>query len=116
MPDAATAQESALSWFESMSLDALRAERRRDPAGTHARLIEAVGDESAAQIESALAAEEGSEEGQESFFPPFDDDLPEIIFLHGILGAHMNAMVGLNRWVWLNPAELTVGVYRELLG
>jgi S1-C subfamily serine protease/pimeloyl-ACP methyl ester carboxylesterase len=70
-----------------------------DPEGTRALLREAWGD----TLAEEMIAELGREPAGEGFgWPPKPlEDLPEIIFLHGIVGSHLDD--GTDR-VWFDPA------------
>lgn len=55
------------------------------------------------------AAESGAEGILDLFDPDPDPNLPEIVWLHGIMGGHLASPGFLRPRVWLNPIELVAG-------
>ncbi|HHN72756.1 MAG TPA: serine protease, partial [Thermopetrobacter sp.] len=88
----AAGEKAAADWFERTSDAQLLDLLEREPERSRARLTAVLGDEEAAELIDDLALETGS--GREAFgYPKPDPDVPEIVFLHGIMGSHLA-----NRW------------------
>lgn len=108
----------APDWFEHTSDTALIEAMRRDQAATErlirATLLPAEADDLVMDLQHGLErpAMASAEEGLLDFLTggaKADPTLPEIIFLHGIMGGHLAAYGGLGGRVWLSPLALAAG-------
>ncbi|HVE83523.1 MAG TPA: trypsin-like peptidase domain-containing protein [Myxococcales bacterium] len=98
-------------WYERMTDADLALALERDPARTEHRLEQAMGPQRA----QALVATLRRPAHTEGLFgdPEPDPDKPTIVYLHGILGAHLEAATSR---VWLNPlAILLDNMARKLM-
>lgn len=99
------ALELPLDWYEriddALLLDAID----RDFDGTRARLTAVLGEEDADEVIDDLMAT--TEEGL--FSPDVNPDLPQIVYLHGIMGGHLAKGRGAGARVWLDPLTLLLG-------
>jgi pimeloyl-ACP methyl ester carboxylesterase len=107
----------APDWFERVSdadlLEAMRRDPRRTKRLIRDTLLPREADDLIADLQKGLApsAAETPEEGILDFLlggTP-DPTLPEIIFLHGIMGSHLAAFGGLGGRIWLSPLAFTAG-------
>lgn len=115
---------AAPDWFEQMSHSQLVEAMHQDAATTRAliraTLLPDEADDLIADLEAALQRTDAAttEEGiidNLLGIDRVDPSLPEIIFLHGILGGHLNTSNGLGGRVWLSPlAFVAGGVARQL--
>ncbi|MAS93937.1 MAG: hypothetical protein CMO55_12150 [Verrucomicrobiales bacterium] len=106
---------SAMTWFETIDDSGIASGFERDRVQTEDALINALGPEEAYEYIQDLEAELGSGAGEEGLFTKPDPELPHIILLHGIMGAHLaNFGVFKNRY-WLDFAELLKGNLAERL-
>jgi pimeloyl-ACP methyl ester carboxylesterase len=94
-------------WYERVTDEGLADALRRDDEATLAQLAEELGPTEARDIARTLtrAARLAAE-------PPGATP-PEVVFLHGFLGAHLDERGGARARVWLSPEELVGG---ELAG
>ncbi|HEY7724495.1 MAG TPA: trypsin-like peptidase domain-containing protein [Anaeromyxobacteraceae bacterium] len=99
---AAPPRERPVEWYERTGPDALRAEWQADPAGCAARLERAAGPVDARAARARLA--EGR--GESLFARRTDPDALEVLFLHGILGAHLDTPDGRT---WLDVERILLG-------
>ncbi|HKP52950.1 MAG TPA: trypsin-like peptidase domain-containing protein [Chloroflexia bacterium] len=104
-------------WFERVSDNDLVEAMHRDPQATE-RLIRATLTASEAEdlikdLKRGIPLnEEATEEALfDTLFgaPKVDPTLPEIIFLHGVMGGHLAAYGGLGGRVWLSPLAFVAG-------
>ncbi|XXY50215.1 trypsin-like peptidase domain-containing protein [Sorangium sp. So ce269] len=103
---------SPFEWYERQDDASLAEALRRAPEATRARLVRAVGEEEAREI-TAFIRPASLEEG--IFDPEPDPDLPEIVLVHGILGAHLEHRGASTRRVWLSALTLLFGDVPERL-
>lgn len=96
-------------WYERID-DAVLAEAlSRDPDGTRSKLETVLGEADANEI-----IEDLTEETVEGLFTREPDpDLPEIIYLHGIMGGHLANEYGVGGRVWLNFLAFAKGNIAE---
>jgi pimeloyl-ACP methyl ester carboxylesterase/S1-C subfamily serine protease len=114
---------AARDWFERTTDAELAEALRRDPSTTEALLHETLGndaEDTIRDLRQVLTAEEaGKEEGLLDAIlgrTSVDATLPEIVFLHGIMGSHLATSTGLGGRVWLSPLSLFAGgVARKLM-
>lgn len=108
----------APDWFERVSDADLVEAYRRDPGLTEQLIRETLLAAEADDLLNDLAiaveppAEATVEEGVIDFLlgrGKTDPTLPEIIFLHGIMGGHLAAFGGLGGRVWLSPLAFVAG-------
>ncbi|WP_437321768.1 trypsin-like peptidase domain-containing protein [Sorangium sp. So ce385] len=112
---AAAPREEVLSpfeWYERQDDASLAEALRRAPEATRAQLARAVGEEEAREI-AAFLRPASPEEG--IFDPEPDPDLPEIVLVHGILGAHLEHRGASTLRVWLSALTLLFGDVAERL-
>lgn len=116
-PTEAPALPIAPDWFERISDADLVEGMRRDQKTTE-QLIRATlrpeeADDLISDLRKGLAPQAGSlEEGIFDFLtggPTTDPSLPEIIFLHGIMGGHLAAYGSFGGRVWLSPLAFAAG-------
>jgi pimeloyl-ACP methyl ester carboxylesterase len=94
-----------LDWYERIDDTLLTASLERDFEGTRARLIAVLGEDGADDaIDDLLATDD---EGL--FGPDIDPNLPQILYLHGIMGGHLAHANGTGSRVWLDPLQLLIG-------
>jgi pimeloyl-ACP methyl ester carboxylesterase len=91
----------ARDWYERVDEDTLADLLRRDRQHTLALLEDAVGEEEAAEIDELFVPAMN----EELFFsrPKVDPNLPEIVFIHGIMGGHLDSVGTVRERVWLSP-------------
>jgi pimeloyl-ACP methyl ester carboxylesterase len=108
----------APDWFERVSDTDLVEAMRRDRATTERLIRETLLPREADDLISDLRrglqtpAEVTEEEGIFDFLtggPKIDPSLPEIIFLHGIMGSHLAAYGSLGGRIWLSPLAFAAG-------
>ncbi len=107
----------APDWFERTSDADLVEGMRRDPQTTEqlirATLLPQEADDLIGDLRRGLATPTGTvEEGIFDFLtggPKTDPSLPEIIFLHGIMGGHLAAFGSFGGRVWLSPLAFAAG-------
>jgi pimeloyl-ACP methyl ester carboxylesterase/V8-like Glu-specific endopeptidase len=93
---------SPIDWYERASPDDLRRAWQRDPEGLSARLERAVGPVDARAVRSRL-----TEGRAERLFPRrVDPDAREVLWLHGIMGAHLDSADGR---AWLDVERILLG-------
>lgn len=109
---------AAPDWFERTShvelAEALRRDRQLTEQLIRETLLPEEADDLIADLELGLrqAGAESVEEGLFDFLQgggPVDPTLPEIIFLHGIMGSHLATYGGLGGRVWLSPLAFVAG-------
>jgi pimeloyl-ACP methyl ester carboxylesterase len=91
-------------WYERVTDEEIALSLRRDPAATRQRLEQVLGREEADEVVAFLqprAAPEGPVVG-----PRPDPELPPVVYVHGLLGAHLDGASGRP---WLNPLALVFG-------
>lgn len=119
-----TALPVAPDWFERVSDNDLVEAMRRDAPATERlirqTLLPAEADDLIADLRHGLEQGQASsaEEGIFDFLlgaGKTDPALPEIVFLHGIMGSHLRAHGSLGGRVWLSPLALVVGGVAERL-
>jgi len=98
----APGRERPVEWYERTGPDDLRAEWQADPEGCAARLARAAGPVDARAARARLA--EGRSESL--FTRRVDPDAAEILFLHGIMGAHLDTPDGRT---WLDLERILFG-------
>ena len=100
-------------WFERASTEdlvqALATNRDAAEAAIRATLKPAHADQLIQELTPPAAGAAATEGLLDLFDPPPDPDLPEIVWLHGILGGHLARPNFLRTRIWLNPLELAVG-------
>jgi pimeloyl-ACP methyl ester carboxylesterase len=117
-----TSDESVLpvapDWFERISdvdlLEAMRRNRARTERLIRETLLPKEADDLIGDLQRGLqpAAAATTEEGIFDFLlgaDKVDPSLPEIIFLHGIMGGHLAAYGGLGGRIWLSPLAFAAG-------
>ncbi len=92
----------AVEWYERLDEDALKMEWALNREATRAQLHKSVGATEARIIIERLE----TARAEALFRKKPDPSLPEIVFLHGIMGAHLEAERGR---LWLNMARLIGG-------
>ena len=83
---------------------------RDDPEATLAVLSEVLGPDDAKELAAQIVLH--PQEGVFDFLDPFPDpdpDLPEIIYLHGIMGGHLARPGFLRDRLWLDPLDVVLG-------
>jgi pimeloyl-ACP methyl ester carboxylesterase len=98
-----------LDWYERIDDAILQDAIERDLQGTRQKLIEVIGQEAADEVIDDLS--EPMEEGL--FTPEPDPSLPEIIYLHGIMGSHLANHHGSGSRVWFNFLAFAKGNIAE---
>ncbi len=93
----------ALAWFEQTTDAQLRLALRDDRSQTVDRLRQVLGDEETRELVDDLAPET---EPEGLFAPVVNPHLPEIVFLHGLLGSHLRRGAGSGERVWFAPLGL----------
>ncbi|MBC7930580.1 MAG: alpha/beta hydrolase, partial [Rubrivivax sp.] len=93
-------------WFERTSDAELAIALRDDPVRTRALLERTLTREEAAEVVESLEIEPAREG---LFWSDPDPELPEIIFLHGILGGHLAHLGWMKNRVWLFPLSFLMG-------
>ncbi len=107
-------EREAADWFEQTTDAQLLDLLERDPEQTRARLVNVLGEEDAAELIDELETE--GRLGREAFgYPEPDRELPEIVFLHGIMGSHLANRWGAGRRVWFSVRALMAGNMAEKL-
>lgn len=111
------ARVSPYRWFESATDEEIARAYREDPDATRARLTEVLGTYEADDLIDDLAeqlqvAEEPQREGL-SKHP--DPALPEIVYLHGIMGGHLAHCGFFRDRLWVDATELVRGNLAERL-
>jgi pimeloyl-ACP methyl ester carboxylesterase len=101
-------------WFERASTEdlvqALATNRDAAESAIRATLTPAHADHLIQELTPPAAGPAAAEEGLLDLFdPPPDPDLPEIVWLHGILGGHLARPNFLRTRIWLNPLEFAAG-------
>ena len=110
----AVGEKEAADWFERATDAQLLDLLEREPDRTRTRLVGVLGEEDAAELIGDLETE-GSL-GREAFgYREPDRELPEIVFLHGIMGSHLANRWGAGRRVWLSVRALMAGNMAEKL-
>ncbi|MEM9293095.1 MAG: alpha/beta fold hydrolase [Acidobacteriota bacterium] len=90
----------------------------RDEAGTRGRLVRYLGAQQAEEtIQDLQHAYGNALSVEESLFgsPDPDPSLPEILYLHGIMGGHLARRYGSGSRLWLNPLAFAGGNVAERL-
>jgi len=95
-------ERSPAEWYERADPDSLRRAWQRDPVALEARLVRAVGPVDARAVRARLT--EGRTESL--FSRPVDPSAAEIVFLHGIMGAHLDTSDGR---AWLDLERIVLG-------
>jgi len=96
------AERSPIEWYERASPDELRRDWQRDPEGLSARLERAVGPVDARAVRARL-----TEGRAERLFPRrVDPNAREVLWLHGIMGAHLDSADGR---AWLDVERILLG-------
>jgi pimeloyl-ACP methyl ester carboxylesterase len=112
-PKPVRATEAALplasDWFERIPVREIAGALRREAAPTEGLLREALLPETADQMTMDLRAVETFSTAEGIFFPDADPNLPEIVFLHGLMGGHLDRPGFLGERVWLNPVAILAG-------
>lgn len=103
---AGTQVETLGDWYERTDDETLARELARDRAGTIAKLAPVVGERDAREIATDLL-DDTTEEGL--FSRAIDPSLPEIVFLHGIMGGHLVDYGAAASRVWINPFAILLG-------
>ena len=98
-------------WFERIDDALLQEAIARDGEGTHLRLAGVLGETEADEVMADLAEAGEMQEGL--FTPEPDPDLPEIIYLHGIMGSHLANRNGAGSRVWFNFKAFAKGNVAE---
>lgn len=96
-------------FFASMDEAAIVEALERDPERTQARIREVLGDEEANDFFADLQA--ASQEGPAKI----DPNLPEIIWVHGIMGGHLTQRGPRRKRLWLRAAPLIAQPLGRLL-
>jgi pimeloyl-ACP methyl ester carboxylesterase/V8-like Glu-specific endopeptidase len=100
-------------WFERASTEdlvqALATNRDAAESAIRATLTPGHADQLIQELTPPAAGAATAEGLLDLFDPPPDPDLPEIVWLHGILGGHLARPNFLRSRVWLNPLELAAG-------
>jgi hypothetical protein len=92
-------------WYERVSDEDVATALRNDFDGTFALLVAALGRSHAEQAARQLLGGPAGDSG-----PAIDPSLPEIVYVHGILGGHLaEHTTGLRRRIWLSAGELVQG-------
>ena len=97
----------APDWFEHATTEDIVAALRNDREGATEALKAFLGDIDGERLARELTPP--AEEGLFDFDPPPDPDLPEIIWLHGIMGGHLARPGFLRNRKWLDLKELPFG-------
>lgn len=113
----------APDWFERISDADLVEAMRRDPQTTEhvirATLLPEEANDLINDLRRGLMPQAGPlEEGIFDFLtggPSTDPSLPEIVFLHGIMGGHLAAYGSLGGRVWLSPLAFAAGKVAQRL-
>lgn len=114
----------APDWFERVTDADLIEAMRRDPVTTEqlirATLLPREADDLIGDLRRGLRppADTTEEEGIFDFLtggPKVDPSLPEIIFLHGIMGSHLAAYGSLGGRIWLSPLAFAAGSVADRL-
>ncbi len=107
-------ERETADWFEQATDAQLLDLLEREPERTRARLNGVLGDEDAAELIGDLGAERSL--SRELFgYPEPDLNVPEIVFLHGIMGSHLANRWGAGRRVWFSVRALIAGNMAEKL-
>ena len=88
-------------WYERVSDEDVASALNSDPDGTLALLVDALGSSHAEEATRQLSGRAPA---------PIDPSLPEIVFVHGILGGHLDEHCsGPRTRIWLAPQALVTG-------
>ena len=101
-PPSSSATESSLlglDWYERIDDAILQEAIQRNPDTTRQKLVEVLGKEDADELMADLSSEEAIEG---LFTTDPDPSLPELIYLHGIMGGHLANHRGSGSRVWFN--------------
>ncbi len=102
---------SDFEWFERSVDAALKSALERDLEGTRQRLVAVLGEEEAEDL-----IEDLSPDVTEGIFgPDVDPSLPEIVYLHGIMGSHLENALGFGFRVWFHALAFARGNVAEKL-
>jgi pimeloyl-ACP methyl ester carboxylesterase len=100
-------------WFERASTEdlvqALATNRDAAEAAIRATLKPAHAEQLIRELTPPAAGPATTEGLLDLFDPPPDPDLPEIVWLHGILGGHLARPNFLRTRIWLSPLEFATG-------
>lgn len=101
-----------LDWYERIDDAILQEAIQRNPDGTRQKLVEVLGEEDADELMDDLSSEEAIEG---LFTTDPDPSLPEIIYIHGIMGGHLANHRGSGSRVWFNFWAFAKGNVAEKL-
>ena len=101
-------EDVGLDWYEDLSDSALAEAIALDPEGTRRRLIAVLGEDEADEIMTEFSPE--VQEGPEA---PLDPNLPEILYLHGIMGSHLARNLGAGKRIWFRLGSFVAGNVAE---
>jgi pimeloyl-ACP methyl ester carboxylesterase len=96
-------------WLDRARVEDVALSLREDRQATLEMLSKALGEAEAQQLATQLT---GNHEGVLDLFDPLPDpdpDLPEIIYLHGIMGGHLARPGFLRDRLWLDPLDVVFG-------
>lgn len=119
-PETGAALQPA-EWFERSRPEDLARALETAPAATAAALEQVLGPQEAAAVIKDLTPPKRTESAEATeglfdlFDPPPDPNLPEIIWLHGIMGGHLARPGFLRNRIWLDLKELPLGAISSSL-